>query len=72
MTKQIGRAVELLKAFGAPISYITDAPQGEDRTRHRGGDRQGVMHVGAELGGGGTLDRAACGPRKAGSGGCCA
>jgi predicted deacylase len=57
--KQNARAVELLQAFGAPISYITDAPQGGDRTLTAAAARQGVMHVGSELGGGGTLTRAA-------------
>jgi predicted deacylase len=57
--KQMARAVELLEAFGAPVSYITDAPQGEDRTLTAAAARKGVMHVGSELGGGGTLTRAA-------------
>lgn len=57
--KKMAQAVELLQAFGAPISYITDAPQGEDRTLTAAAARQGVMHVGSELGGGGTLTRAA-------------
>jgi hypothetical protein len=56
---KMAQAVELLEAFGAPISYITDAPQGEDRTLTAAAMRQGVMHVGSELGGGGTLTPAA-------------
>jgi predicted deacylase len=51
----MSRALELLTAFGAPMSYVTDAPQGEDRTLTAAASRQGVMHLGSELGGGGTL-----------------
>lgn len=57
--KQNARAVELLQALGAPISYITDAPQGEDRTLTAAAVRQNVLHLGTELGGGGTLSRTA-------------
>ena len=53
------RSLELLRAFGAPVSYVTDAPQGEDRTLTAAAARQGVMHMGSELGGGGTLTIAA-------------
>ena len=52
---RMSRALELLTAFGAPMSYVTDAPQGEDRTLTAAASRQGVMHLGSELGGGGTL-----------------
>jgi predicted deacylase len=52
---RMARALELLTAFGAPMSYVTDAPQGEDRTLTAAASRQGVMHLGSELGGGGTL-----------------
>ncbi|MEO7242190.1 MAG: succinylglutamate desuccinylase/aspartoacylase family protein [Variovorax sp.] len=57
--QRMARAIELLQAFGAPVSYITDAPQGEDRTLTAAAGRQGVTHLGTELGGGGTLTIAA-------------
>ena len=53
------KAIDLLKAFGAPVSYVTDAPQGGDRTLTAAAARQGVLHLGSELGGGGTLTPAA-------------
>ncbi len=53
--QRMARAIELLQAFGAPITYITDAPQGEDRTLTAAAARQGVTHLGTELGGAGTL-----------------
>ena len=56
---RMARSLELLQAFGAPVSYVTDAPQGEDRTLTAAAARQGVMHLGTELGGGGTLSIAA-------------
>lgn len=49
------RLVELMEHFGAPISYITDSPQGDDRTLTAAAARQGVLAMGSELGGGGTL-----------------
>ncbi len=49
----MARALELLEAFAAPVSYVTDAPQGEDRTLTAAAVRQGVIHLGTELGGGG-------------------
>jgi len=56
---RMARSLELLKAFAAPVSYVTDAPQGEDRTLTAAAARQGVIHLGTELGGGGTLTIAA-------------
>ncbi len=53
------RSIELMQAFGAPISYVTDSPQGEDRTLTAAAARQGVIAMGSELGGGGTLTPAA-------------
>src|SRR5690606_17376715 len=64
--KRMGEAIELLKAFGAPVSYVTDAPQGEDRTLTAAAARQGVMHLGSELGGGGTLTPSALRTAEAG------
>ncbi len=56
---RMAHALELLKAFGAPASYVADAPQGDDRTLTAAAARQGVAHLGTELGGGGTLTIAA-------------
>jgi predicted deacylase len=44
-----------MRAFAAPISYVASSPQGEDRTTAAAADRQGVIHMGTELGGGGAL-----------------
>ncbi len=54
---RMARAIEILRAFGAPYSYVTDAPQasGGDRTLTAAATRQGVLHLGTELGGGGTI-----------------
>lgn len=51
MTKVIG----MLKAFGAPISYLAAAPQGGGRTFTSASFRQGVVSMGTELGGGGLV-----------------
>ncbi|HJS32971.1 MAG TPA: succinylglutamate desuccinylase/aspartoacylase family protein, partial [Alphaproteobacteria bacterium] len=51
--------IGLLRAFGAPISYIAAAPQGGDRTFTSAGHRQGVLVMATELGGGGTVSREA-------------
>ena len=50
-TKIIG----MLKAFGAPVSYIAAAPQGGGRTFTSASARQGVVSMGTELGGGGLV-----------------
>jgi predicted deacylase len=57
--ERMARSLELLKAFAAPISYVTDAPQGGDRTLTAAAARQGVIHLGSELGGGGAITIAA-------------
>jgi predicted deacylase len=49
------RHVELLKAYAAPVSYVVEAPQGEDRTTTAAAARQGIMSLGTEMAGGGTL-----------------
>ena len=51
----MAKSIEVHKAFGASIAYITDAPQGEDRTTSAGAGRKGVAYLGTELGGAGTL-----------------
>jgi uncharacterized protein len=45
----------MLKAFGAPVSYITGAPQGGGRTFSSACHRQGVLSMGTEMGGGGLV-----------------
>jgi predicted deacylase len=48
------KAIELLRVFNAPIGYIGKFP-GEDRTLSAAAQRAGVIHVGTELGGSGTV-----------------
>ena len=47
--------LRLLEVFGAPIGYIVQQPQGEDRTLMGAADRRGIPCLGAELGGGGAV-----------------
>jgi predicted deacylase len=47
--------IKLMEVFGAPVSMLIDAPQGEDRTLTGGAERVGVLHMGTELGGSGTV-----------------
>ena len=49
------KVMGLLKAFGAPVSYISAAPQGGGRTFTSATYRQGVVGMGTELGGGGLV-----------------
>ena len=49
------RSLELLHAFGAPVTYITDAAQGGDQTLTAAARRAGPIHMGTELAGGGTV-----------------
>lgn len=48
-------ALRLLEVFGAPIGYVVQQPQGEDRTLMGAADRRGIPCLAAELGGGGAL-----------------
>ena len=52
---RLARSIELLKAFGAPVSYLAAAPQGGGRTFTSAAHRQGVVSMGTELGGGGLV-----------------
>jgi uncharacterized protein len=52
---QRARTIEVMQIFGAPVSMLIDAPQGEDRTLTGGADRVGIFHMGTELGGSGTV-----------------
>ncbi|TMJ24736.1 MAG: deacylase, partial [Alphaproteobacteria bacterium] len=49
------KVVGMLKAFGAPVSYLAAAPQGGGRTFTSASFRQGVVCMGTELGGGGLV-----------------
>jgi predicted deacylase len=53
------RTVAILQAFGAPISYLSRTPQGADQTLGAGAARQGVLAIGTEAGGSGTVTPAA-------------
>jgi predicted deacylase len=57
--KQFRRAIDRMKAFGAPVCYFSKAPQGEDRTLGAGAHRQGLETMGTELGGSGKVTPAA-------------
>src|SRR5581483_5534489 len=52
------RCLDLVLAFGAPVSYLSDAPQGGGRTFTSACRRKGVVAIGTELGGAGTLSQA--------------
>ena len=52
---QTEKVVALMKAFGAPISYLGAALQGADRTFTAAAHRKGVISMGTELGGGGQV-----------------
>jgi uncharacterized protein len=55
----MAETVALLRAFGAPIAYLTQSPQGADRTASSAAQRKGARHLGTELGGGGQVTPAA-------------
>jgi predicted deacylase len=50
-----------LNAFGAPLGYVAKAQQGQggDQTLSGGADRRGIIAIGTELGGTGTVTPAA-------------
>ncbi|MBS0549413.1 MAG: succinylglutamate desuccinylase/aspartoacylase family protein [Proteobacteria bacterium] len=52
---RMAKIVGMLKAFGAPVSYLAAAPQGGGRTFTSAAARQGVVAMGTELGGGGLV-----------------
>ncbi len=49
--------IQLLKAFAAPVSYLQASPQGGGRTFLSACRRRGIVAMGTELGGGGTMTR---------------
>ena len=52
---RMDKIIGMLKAFGAPVSYIAAAPQGGGKTFTSASYRQGVISMGTELGGGGLV-----------------
>ena len=52
---RMAKVIGMLKAFGAPVSYLAAAPQGGGRTFTSASFRQGVVSMGTELGGGGLV-----------------
>ncbi|RXG83576.1 succinylglutamate desuccinylase/aspartoacylase family protein [Bradyrhizobium zhanjiangense] len=59
-TERNAKTLELLKIFGAPISYVsTEKLMGSDQTLGASAERHGVLKLGTELGGGGTVTPAA-------------
>jgi predicted deacylase len=64
------RTIALIEAFGAPYGGLVRPLQGEPRTMSAATERQGVVYLNAELGGGGTIrhelvDLAEAGVRRA-------
>jgi len=53
--ERMQKVVGMLKAFGAPVSYLAATPQGGGRTFTSASYRQGVISMGTELGGGGLV-----------------
>ena len=53
--KRMKIIIGMLKAFGAPVSYIAAVPQGGGKTFTSASYRQGVISMGTELGGGGLV-----------------
>ena len=49
------RTTEILKVFGAPISFTTDGSFGDPRLIEAAAERCGVLCMSTELGGGGTV-----------------
>lgn len=49
------KKMELARVFAAPVCYVSKLPQGDDRTFQSGADRCGVLAMGTELGGTGTV-----------------
>ena len=54
-----GRQMAALQAFGAPTAYMTESGPGGAATASGGADRHGVVAIGTELGGSGTVTPAA-------------
>ena len=57
--ERLRKQVAALKAFAAPDAYTTQSGPGGDATASGGADRKGVLALGTELGGSGTVTPAA-------------
>jgi predicted deacylase len=57
--ERAARLLELTRVFGAPVGLVVDNPHGGDRTLSGAAERVGTLHLGTELGGGGTVSPAA-------------
>ena len=51
----MARLLGMMKAFGAPIGYVGSVLQGQELTLTAAAQRQGVVSLGTELGGGGQV-----------------
>jgi predicted deacylase len=52
------KTFDVMEAFGAPVAYVSDGRNGgADRTLSAAAERQGVVCLTTELGGGGTVSR---------------
>lgn len=56
---EMAETVAMLRAFGAPIAFLANVPQGADRTASAGAARKGLRHFGTEMAGGGQVTPAA-------------
>lgn len=65
-TERNAKVIELLQAFGAPIGYVSAQMQGTNQTLGSSAGRRGVIALGTELGGSGTVTPAALGVAEAG------
>jgi uncharacterized protein len=55
------KVLELLRVFGAPLSYVATRPMGADRALGASAKRRGVVAIATEAGGGGLVSPAALG-----------
>jgi predicted deacylase len=65
-TERNAKVIELLKTFGAPIGYVSAQMQGANQTLGSSATRRGVIAMGTELGGSGTVTPAALKVAEAG------
>ena len=65
-TERNAKVIDLLKTFGAPIGYVSAQMQGTNQTLGSSATRRGVIAMGTELGGSGTVTPAALKVAEAG------
>jgi predicted deacylase len=65
-TERNAKVIDLLKTFGAPIGYVSAQMQGTNQTLSSSATRHGVISMGTELGGSGTVTPAALRVAEAG------